>query len=45
LRQYSGRIFIFAIAGGMADYNPTKDLSDALKTREVESFKSMPIGF
>jgi len=28
---------------GMADYNPAQDLSDALKTYKVESFKAMPI--
>ena len=43
LRQSAGQIFRFAIAGGLADYDPARDLSDALKTPKVESLKSMPI--
>jgi integrase len=43
VRQAAGQIFRFAIASGRADYNPSQDIAEALKTKEVESFKSMPL--
>jgi integrase len=42
LRQYSSQIFRYAIAHGKAEYNPAGDISEALKTRKSEHFKSMP---
>jgi integrase len=42
-RQTAGQIFRFAIASGRADYNPSQDISEALKINEVKSFKSMPL--
>jgi integrase len=43
VRQSAGQIFRFAIASGRADYNPSQDISDALKTKEVQHLKSMPL--
>lgn len=43
VRQAAGQIFRFAIASGRADYNPSQDIAEALKTKEVENFKSMPL--
>ncbi len=43
LRQYAGQIFRYAIAQGKASYNPAPDIVDALQTKPVEHFKSMPL--
>jgi len=43
LRQASGQIFRFAIASGRADYNPSQDIAEALKTKEVQHLKAMPL--
>lgn len=43
VRQNAGQIFRYAIASGRADYNPCQDIAEALKTKEVQHLKAMPL--
>jgi len=43
VNQGAGQVFKYAIACGKAENNPAVNIVDALKTNEVEHFKSMPI--
>ena len=43
VRQNAGQIFRYAIASGRADYNPSQDIAEALKTKEVQHLKAMPL--
>lgn len=43
VRQATGQVFKYAIVTGRADNNPAADISEALKTPEVQSFKAMPL--
>lgn len=43
VRQNAGQIFRYAIASGKAIYNPSQDIAEALKTKEVQHLKAMPL--
>lgn len=41
LSQWTGRVFKYAIQTGRADYNPSQDLSGAIKTRKAKNHSAL----